>query len=244
MSPPAHLRITASLLAEVARYPEFSREFEAMTYDKGAMILRMLRWQIGDTAFQQTLHEVLSQADKSISSARLEEIAESASHENLRSFFAQWLDNTGAPTLQDKWTLYRLGNNQGFRTVGEIDEDLDLFQMPVEVQVETEGKTVNKRVDVMGPQTQFTIDTFGIPAQDFARSGALVAAETTMRCRCECISYVGLPRRPQTRIPERSRSIGRRWRWTPPVRWPATGWERFISGNGIIKLRRTHFERR
>jgi aminopeptidase N len=153
-------------LAEVARYPGRrgdSREFEAMTYDKGAMILRMLRWQIGDTAFQQTLRAVLSQADKSISSARLEAIAENASHQNLRPFFTQWLNNTAAPTLQDKWTLYRLGNNQGFRTVGEIDEDLDLFQMPVDVRVETEGKTVNKRVDVMGPQTQFTIDTFGIP---------------------------------------------------------------------------------
>jgi hypothetical protein len=150
-------------LADVARYPEYSREFEAMTYDKGAMILRMLRWQIGDAAFQQTLHQVLSQPDKSISSAKFEQIAEEETHQNLRPFFSQWLNNTGAPTLQDKWTLYRLGNNQGFRTVGEIDEDLDLFQMPVEVQVETEGKTVNKRVDVMGPQTQFTIDTFGIP---------------------------------------------------------------------------------
>jgi tetratricopeptide (TPR) repeat protein len=150
-------------LAEVARYPEFSREFEAMTYDKGAMILRMLRWQIGDAAFLQALREVLSQPDKSISSAKFEQIAEAASHENLRPFYTQWLNNTAAPTLQDKWTLYRLGNNQGFRTVGEIDEDLDLFQMPVDVQVETEGKTVNKRVDVMGPQTQFTIDTFGIP---------------------------------------------------------------------------------
>ncbi len=150
-------------LAEVARYPEFSREFEAMTYDKGAMIFRMLRWQIGDAAFQQTLRGILSQSDKSTSSAKVEQIAEAASRENLRPFFAQWLNNTGAPTLDDKWTLYRLGSNQGFRTMGEIDEDLDLFQMPVEVQVETEGKTVTKRVDVMGPQTQFTIDTFGIP---------------------------------------------------------------------------------
>ena len=150
-------------LADVARYPEFSREFEAMTYDKGAMILRMLRWQIGDAAFRQTLQQVLSLPDKSISAAQLEQIAEAKSHQNLRPFFTQWLDSTGAPRLQDKWTLYRLGNNQGFRTVGEIDEDLDLFQIPVEVQVETEGKTVNKRVAVMGPKTQFTVDTFGIP---------------------------------------------------------------------------------
>jgi aminopeptidase N len=153
-------------LADAARYPGRrgdSPEFEAMTYDKGAMIFRMLRWQIGDAAFQQTLHGILSQADKSISSAEVERIAETASHENLRPFFTQWLNDTGAPTLQDKWTLYRLGNNQGFRTVGEIDQDLDLFQMPVDVRVETEGKTVNQRVAVMGPQTQFVIDTFGIP---------------------------------------------------------------------------------
>ena len=77
----------------------YSREFEAMTYDKGAMILRMLRWQIGDAAFQQTLHEVLSQPDKSISSAKFEQIAERETHQNLRPFFAQWLNNTGAPTL-------------------------------------------------------------------------------------------------------------------------------------------------
>lgn len=166
----AILNVSASALAynnapltDVARYPEFSREFEAMTYDKGAMIFRMLRWQIGDAAFEQTLRGILSQSDKSISSAKVEQIAEAASHENLRPFFTQWLNNTGAPTLDDKWTLYRLGNNQGFRTVGEIDEDLDLFQMPVDVRVETEGKTVQKRVAVMGPQTQFVIDTFGIP---------------------------------------------------------------------------------
>ena len=34
--------------------------------------------------------------------------------------------------------------------------------MPVEVRVD-EGKTVDRRVDVMGPQSQFIIDTFGIP---------------------------------------------------------------------------------
>ncbi|MDR5727208.1 MAG: M1 family aminopeptidase [Terriglobia bacterium] len=148
-------------LAEVARDAEFSPEFQAMTYDKGAMIFRMLQWQIGDAAFQQTVRGVLSHA--TISSTELEQIAETASHQNLRPFFTQWLSNTGAPTLDDKWTLYRLGSNQGFRILGEIDEDLDLFQMPVEVRVETEGKTVTQRVNVMGPQTQFTIDTFGIP---------------------------------------------------------------------------------
>lgn len=150
-------------LANSAHYKPFSTEFQAMTYDKGAMIFRMLRWQIGDAAFQQTLRKILSQHDGFISSAEVEKIAENASHQDLRPFFLQWLDSTGAPTLKDNWTLYRLGNNKGFRTIGEITENLDLFQMPVEVRMESEGKTVARRVDVSGPQTQFTIDTAGMP---------------------------------------------------------------------------------
>lgn len=153
-------------LIDTARHSPFSPEFQAMTYDKGAMLFRMLQWQIGDAAFDSTLREVLSQnAGLSISQAQLEKIAEAASQKNLQLFFAQWVDSTGAPRLQAKWTLYRLGNNQGFRTLGSIDQDLDLFRMPVEMRVETEGKTVTQRVDVAGSHSQFVIDSFGIPTK-------------------------------------------------------------------------------
>ncbi len=150
-------------LAEATHYASFSPEFQAMTYDKGAMILRMLQWQIGDRNFQQTLHEMLGRTGKSISSAEVEQIAEAASRENLRPFFTQWLDSTGAPTFEDNWTLYRLGNNKGFRTVGEINQDLDLFRMPVDVRVEMEGKTVSQRVEVVGTQSQYAINSIGVP---------------------------------------------------------------------------------
>ncbi len=69
----------------------------------------------------------------------------------------------GAPAFVDKYTVYRLGNNKGFRTIGEIGQDLDLFNMPVELRVETEGKTEVKRVDVVGTNSQYVVDTFGRP---------------------------------------------------------------------------------
>ncbi len=151
-------------LADASRYSVSSPEFQSMTYDKGAMIFRMLQWQLGDAAFQTTLHTILSQfADTSISSAQVEAIAEAASHQDLQPFFTQWLHSTGAPDMQAKWTLYRLGNNKGFRTVGEIDQDLDLFRMPVDLRIETEGKTVNQRIEVVGAHSQFVVDTFGMP---------------------------------------------------------------------------------
>lgn len=153
-------------LADAGLYADFSPEFQAMTYDKGAMIFRMLQWQIGDAAFHETLRRILAQAAQNpVSTAMVEKIAEEVSGQNLRPFFTQWLDSTGAPALREKWTLYRLGDNKGFRAIGEIDDNLDLFQMPVDVRVQTGTKIVNQRVNVEGPSSPFVIDAGGMPSR-------------------------------------------------------------------------------
>ncbi|MEO6829586.1 MAG: tetratricopeptide repeat protein, partial [Acidobacteriaceae bacterium] len=157
------LAYDAAPLSRVSQYSDLSPEFQTMTYDKGAMILRMLRWQIGDTAFEHTLQGILSQPEKTVSSAQVETLAEAASHQDLRPFFTQWLDSTGAPALTDNWTLYRLGGNKGYRTTGDITEDLDLFRMPVEVRLEVEGRTITRRVQVAGAQSQYSIETVQVP---------------------------------------------------------------------------------
>jgi tetratricopeptide (TPR) repeat protein len=59
--------------------------------------------------------------------------------------------------------VFRLGNNKGFRTVGAINQDLDLFRMPVQLKIETDGKTEDRRVDVSGTDSPFSIETFGRP---------------------------------------------------------------------------------
>src|SRR6202167_6431570 len=90
-------------------------------------------------------------------------VAEAQSQQQLTPFFAQWIDGTGAPQFTDKYAVYRLGNNKGFRTIVEIQQDLDLFRMPIELRVETDGKTELKKVDVVGSDSQFVVDTFGRP---------------------------------------------------------------------------------
>ncbi len=52
---------------------------------------------------------------------------------------------------------------KGFRVVGEITQDLDLFRMPVEIRVDTDGKSEMKRIDVVGTDSQYSVDTFGKP---------------------------------------------------------------------------------
>jgi hypothetical protein len=151
-------------LSSAGRLDPFSPQFQSMTLEKGAMIFHMLRGEVGDKVFLNILKGTLSQfTDKSIRTEDLEKIAEEQSQKQLLPFFSQWVDGTGAPTFTDKYSVYRLGNNKGFRTIGEIDQDLDLFRMPVELRIETDGKTEDRKIDVVGTSTQYVVDTFGRP---------------------------------------------------------------------------------
>jgi predicted negative regulator of RcsB-dependent stress response len=151
-------------LSSSGREAAFSPEFQSQTMDKGAEIFHMLRWLVGDKSFNAISKAALSQyTDQGMRAADFEKVAEAQSQQQLTPFFAQWVDSTGAPQFTNKYAVYRLGNGKGFRTIGEINQDLDLFRMPVELRVETEGKTETKKVDVVGTNSQYVVDTFGRP---------------------------------------------------------------------------------
>jgi len=158
-------------LATIGKLDMFSPEFQSLATDKGAMILHMLRWVEGDQKFDQTMRTFASKyAGKPASMDDFSAIAEQTYGDKLTWFFTQWLDSTGAPEFKTKYTVYRLGNkcppNQrcpGFRIVGQITQDLDLFRMPVELKVDTDGNTEEKRIDVVGTDSAFTLETFGKP---------------------------------------------------------------------------------
>ncbi|HVZ61667.1 MAG TPA: M1 family aminopeptidase [Terriglobales bacterium] len=149
-------------LSSVGRLDTFSPEFQTLVTDKGAVIMSMLRWVIGPAAFDSTLQQFVHEyAGKSASVDDLRAIAEKNYQDNLTWFFTQWLDSTGAPQFHNKYTVFRV--NKGFRVVGEISQDLDLFRMPVELRIDTDGKSETKRVDVVGTNSPFTVETFGRP---------------------------------------------------------------------------------
>jgi len=162
-------------LSTAAKLDTFSTEFQSLTTDKGAMILHMLRWVLGEDKFNKAMREFATQyAGKSATTDDFREVAEKNYGEQLTWFFSQWLDSTGAPEFKLKYTTYRLGGaavaqnpkeekTPGFRVTGEISQDLDLFRMPVDLRVDTDGKTENKRIDVVGTNSPFTIETFGRP---------------------------------------------------------------------------------
>jgi len=161
-------------LSSVSKLDIFSAEFQSLATDKGAMILHMLRWVLGEDKYNKTMREFAEQfAGKSASMADFQTIAEKNYGSQLTWFFSQWLDSTGAPEFRLKYTVYRLGGAAattpgaakvpGFRVTGEISQDLDLFRMPVDIKIDTDGKTEDKRIEVVGTDSPFSIETFGRP---------------------------------------------------------------------------------
>jgi tetratricopeptide (TPR) repeat protein len=151
-------------LSSAAKLDPFSTEFQSLVTDKGAMILHMLRWVLGEDKYLKTMREFAeTYAGKSATMDDFKEIAEKNYGDQLTWFFSQWLDSTGAPEFKVKYTTYRMGNNKGFRVTGEISQDLDLFRMPVDLRIDTDGKTEDKKIEVVGTSSPFTVETFGRP---------------------------------------------------------------------------------
>jgi tetratricopeptide (TPR) repeat protein len=161
-------------LSSASKLDLFSTEFQSLATDKGAMILHMLRWVLGEDKYNKTMREFAAQyAGKSASTDDFRAVAEKNFGDQLTWFFSQWLDSTGAPEFKVKYTTYRLGGAAamnpkeekipGFRVTGEISQDLDLFRMPVDLRIDTDGKTENKRIEVVGTNSPFSIETFGRP---------------------------------------------------------------------------------
>jgi tetratricopeptide (TPR) repeat protein len=161
-------------LSSAGKLDQFSTEFQSLVTDKGAMILHMLRWVMGEDKYLKTMREFAeTYAGKSASLDDFRTIAEKYYGDQLTWFFSQWLDSTGAPEFKLKYTVYRLGSvpketpngekAPGFRVTGEIAQDLDLFRMPVDLRIDTDGKTEDKKVEVVGTNSAFTVETFGRP---------------------------------------------------------------------------------
>lgn len=151
-------------LSSADKLDYFSPEFQSLVTDKGAMILHMLRWVLGEPKYLKLMREFAAKYEgKSASGDDFRKLSESVYGEKLTWFYSQWMDSTSAPEFKAKYTVYRMGSNKGFRIVGAISQDLDLFRMPVNLKIDTDGRTEEKRIEVVGTDSPFSVETFGRP---------------------------------------------------------------------------------
>jgi len=149
-------------MIQAGRLDDYSVEYWALTAGKGAAMLNMLRNVMGNENFNKLMSAFPEKYSwQSVSTVDFRKLAEQISGRNLQYFFVQWLESSGAPEFKMEYTVFR--TQKGFRVMGKISQDLDTFQMPVDLKIETEGNPETKRVEVVGTSSEFTVDTFGKP---------------------------------------------------------------------------------
>ena len=78
----------------------------AIGYQKTAMVFHMLRHEIGEEAFWKGIRQLVSEHGSSYADWHdVEQAFSRVSHAHLRWFFAQWIEQVGAPipTIKDAW---------------------------------------------------------------------------------------------------------------------------------------------
>jgi aminopeptidase N len=143
---------------EAGKLERESPDYRALVQYKGAYVLRMLHWVIGDEKFQTFLTRYAERFQNTPASTdAVKKLATEVNGDDLDYFFEQWLVDTGVPEMTFSTLTYRIRN--GYRINGDIKQDLDLFRMPVEIEVETDGEPEYERVEVARQSSEINIET-------------------------------------------------------------------------------------
>jgi aminopeptidase N len=118
-----------------------SRIFDSrLSYAKGAFLLRMLRWTLGDSVFFRGINQYLTDPKLSYGFARtadLQRNLENVSGLNLNYFFNQWFYGEGYPSFTVQWTQDSVSRKVHF-TVSEktsVPLSVSFFRAALPVQL-------------------------------------------------------------------------------------------------------------
>ncbi|MGE0101141.1 MAG: M1 family aminopeptidase [Blastocatellales bacterium] len=138
--------------------------FRSVIFYKGALVFNMLRQLMGEEAFDKMLRDFYTQYNgKNVTLDMFETFASKAADRNLRFFFGQWVDSTGVPEFRSDYRVLR--TKDGFRVPGTVRQDLDTFEMPVEIMLRTEAGNERQTLMLKGTSADFDISTQSKPIE-------------------------------------------------------------------------------
>ena len=131
---------TASILRAPSTLDDTSAAYQAIVYYKGAMVFRMLRETMGKEKFDQLLRSYLAQfRGRNASVDEFERLATETNGDNLRYFFARWVEGTGVPEFTADYQIIRTRAGK-FRARGTVKQNFENLRLPVEVALRSEGE--------------------------------------------------------------------------------------------------------
>jgi aminopeptidase N len=108
-----------------------------LSYNKGAYLLHMLRWKLGNEKFFQSLKNYLNDPALAYNYAKTEDLInhlEITSGENLTQFFDQWYYGEGYPSYQIQWFQNSELINDIVLNQTQSHSSVSFFSMPVPIK--------------------------------------------------------------------------------------------------------------
>ena len=137
-------------LKEVARRGNFSIYnpeylWGGTIYDKGAWVLHMLRWNLGDSLFWSTMKNyAMAFSYKNSTTQDFQDIAETISEQDLDWFFDQWIFKSGFPDLDISWNITwdEQSSYDVELLIQQTQSTENPFRIPLEILFETSDGSI------------------------------------------------------------------------------------------------------
>lgn len=151
----------------VTRYYDSTIDiFDSVAYEKGGLVLHMLRRELGDDVFFEVVRTYTREHRAGlVESADLREVAARVSGRPLDRFFDQWVYSAGHPDLEAVWSYDTAGGvvNLDLRQVQKTDALTPLFRLAVDVDLTGAGWTRHFKVDLQDAEQHYSFRTPGRP---------------------------------------------------------------------------------
>jgi aminopeptidase N len=154
---------------------------EETTYFKGALVLHMLRFVVGDDGFYRSLADYLERNAFGFADAHeLEEAFARATGRNLGGFFGDWVVGGGGHPVLEVSHQWSAARKELDLTVRQVQADLpfeNAFRLPVDVEIATSSGSKVHRVELDGWSTSVTLPAAERPSRVVFDTGGFLVAE-------------------------------------------------------------------
>jgi len=168
------LKVLRDYAALVSRVNDFSlerfmrrdsRAAQAVGYGKSAMVFHMARQRVGDEAFWKSLRTI---ADNSMfEQVTWSDFARTMGRfgkRDMTGFFDQWVERPGAPVLRLE-AVETVTSGSVTRIKATLSQDKPFYDLEVDVRLETDGGSIDKKITLKDRRQSFTFETDRIPKQ-------------------------------------------------------------------------------
>lgn len=160
--------------------------FDSHSYNKGGVILNMLREYLGDEVFFKALNEYLTQyAFQSVEIHDLRLVFERVSGQDLNWFFNQWFLDKGHPELYFEIDYSQPENLLVSIYQAQNLETTPLYQLPIEVSWYEEGTRKSKKLFVTQAFQQFSLENERPVTQVYIDEGKSLLARRSQEISSE-----------------------------------------------------------